>query len=326
MLEPSEVVRMPVYFFRPRVLLSLALLVALAGCSATRAEQPLDIDNLTTQMQRAVPTANVTLIPTSNGPLILTGKVTHAEDVDVLLGMVNSIPGITIINALCLAEVKQVQLDVLLVSINRDTPLARCGDGLLVALFGLSHASAGPSRAVLNTPQRLLDYLRVLREWDLADLLLQPTLKTRSGEPAQFLGRCERGLPIPSGFGSVGIQFEELGTQLTFLPIVLGNGNIHLEVETEISELNAASGVDMEGATVPGRETTRLQTVSELKPGQSLVIRRPHRSAPYVIGAPKTSILGSLPFLGKHFMREPRGTSEVDLLLVITPHMIEQLR
>ena len=41
-----------------------------------------DVEYLRTQLRRAVPTANVTPIPTSNNAVILTGTVTRAEDVD----------------------------------------------------------------------------------------------------------------------------------------------------------------------------------------------------------------------------------------------------
>ena len=62
---------------------------------------------------------------------------------------------------------------------------------------------------------------------------------TLSGRPASFLVGGEQAVPVPAGLGQVGVQFEEFGTRLNFLPIVLGNGKIHLEVEPEVSDLDA---------------------------------------------------------------------------------------
>src|SRR5437016_4938987 len=45
----------------------------------------LDVEYLRTQLRRAVPTSNVTPIPTSNTSVILSGTVAKAEDVDIIL-------------------------------------------------------------------------------------------------------------------------------------------------------------------------------------------------------------------------------------------------
>src|SRR5947208_12716426 len=90
----------------------------------------------------------------------------------------------------------------------------------------------------------------------MAKLLAQPRLVTLSGNPASFLDGGEQAVPVPAGLGQVGVQFEEFGTRLNFLPVVLGNGRIHLEVEPEVSTLNAANGIVLQNLIVPGGTPT----------------------------------------------------------------------
>ncbi len=62
------------------------------------------------------------------------------------------------------------------------------------------------------------------------------------------------------------------GTMLSFIPIVLGNGRIHLEVSPSVSSLDAASGVTLAGSSnVPGRSITYVNTTVELESGQTFV-------------------------------------------------------
>src|SRR5262249_33956136 len=94
-----------------------------------------DIQMLLNLLQRAVPTANVTPIPGTGNTIILAGTVAHAEDIDVIMRIAQSVigtpgaiagPGGTavvgpsgIINALRVGGVQQVQLDVCVARVNR---------------------------------------------------------------------------------------------------------------------------------------------------------------------------------------------------------------
>src|SRR5262249_56911017 len=87
-----------------------------------------------------------------------------------------------------------------------------------------------------------------------------------------FLDGGEQAIPVPAGLGQVGVQFEEFGTRLSFVPIVIGDGRIRLEVEPEVSNLDPAAGTTIQGTTVPGRTTQRVHTTVELEDGQTFVI------------------------------------------------------
>ena len=44
------------------------------------------------------------------------------------------------------------------------------------------------------------------------------------------------------------MEFRDFGTSLDFLPVVLGNGRIHLEIEPSVSSLDAANGTTINGS------------------------------------------------------------------------------
>jgi hypothetical protein len=136
-------------------------------------------------------------------------------------------------------------------------------------------ANGAPSNlflGVLRQNSGFIGFLQALRDENVAKLLAEPRLVTMSGRPASFLSGGEQAVPIPAGLGQVGVQFEEFGTRLNFLPVVLGNGRIHLEVEPEVSQLDAANGTNIQGTVVPGRVTQRVHTTVELEDGQTFVL------------------------------------------------------
>ena len=85
------------------------------------------------------------------------------------------------------------------------------------------------------------------------------------------------------------------------MPIVLGNGKIHLEVEPEVSSLNAANGTTINGTVVPGLNDHRVNTTVELEDGQTFVIGGLIQRDDHQATTVKTPILGDLPFLGTAF-------------------------
>jgi tetratricopeptide (TPR) repeat protein len=114
-----------------------------------------------------------------------------------------------------------------------------------------------------------------LRHKGRAKLLAEPRLVTLSGHPASFLSGGEQAVPVPTGLGQVAVQFEEFGTRLNCLPVVLADGTVRLEVEPEISELCETANVTVQGTVVPGRSSQRVHTTADVAPGHALVISGP---------------------------------------------------
>jgi pilus assembly protein CpaC len=178
-------------------------------------------------------------------------------------------------------------------------------------LFGVLHSRWG-----------FIGFLQALRTEGVVKNLAEPTVTTISGRPASFLVGGEQAVPVPAGLGQIGVQFEEFGTRLNVVPIVLGNGKIRLEVEPEVSTLDAAFGTSIGGTVVPGRKTDRINTTVELEDGQTFVIGGLIQKD--VTGTTaKTPVLGDLPFFGVLFRGESYSEDETEMVMLVTPHLVD---
>lgn len=170
-------------------------------------------------------------------------------------------------------------------------------------------------------------FMDALRENDLAKIIAEPHLVALSGHPAIFLSGGQQAVPQVSGFGgTAGVQFEPFGTQVTFLPMVLGNGKIYIDVLPSVSQLNAANGVQLPGGggLVPGRVTNQVQTSVIVEDGQTFAIGGliQHTVQASTVKYPW---LGDLPFLGMFFSRKEFTDAESELVILVTPHLVDPM-
>ena len=144
-----------------------------------------------------------------------------------------------------------------------------------------------------------------------------------SGTPGSFLAGGEQAVPIPAGIGQVGVQFEEYGTKVNYLPTILSNGKIFLVVEPEVSSLNSANGTVVSGGVViPGRTTNRAHMAAEMEPGQTMIIGGLILKDE-ITDAKKVPILGDLPFVGPAFTQQVSRTEDEEIVIMITPYIVD---
>ena len=177
----------------------------------------------------------------------------------------------------------------------------------------------------LSAPNRGINaVLSALSSNGLSELLAQPTLLVRSGEQASFLAGGEIPVPVPQAGvngGTISIQYKEFGVRLAVTPYVLSKDNIVLKIAPEVSELDYASGVQLQGYVVPGLRRRSAQTTVELGSGQSFVIAGLSYSSQSTT-RDKTPILGDIPVLGAFFRRQQSQKERQELVIVATPRLV----
>jgi pilus assembly protein CpaC len=119
-------------------------------------------------------------------------------------------------------------------------------------------------------------------------------------------------------------MWREYGIRLGFLPTVTARGTIRLKVSPEVSSLDYANAVTVQGLTVPGMSTRRVQTEVELESGQTFVIaglldNQTSDSFSKVPG------IGSIPVLGKLFQTKNTTRHNSELLVIITPEVVRPI-
>ena len=311
-----------------------------------------DIENLKTQLKRTAPTSTVVATPISDNTVVLNGTVTNPEDVDILTRVASSL-GFTVINALRVGGVQQVQLDVVIATVSRTdlrtmafdfltnsknfyfgsdvagaiAPITTAGAGGIahpVAFGGPLTSTVGSANVltgVLHNGWGFLAFLNALRSDSLAKFVAEPHVTTMSGRPANFHSGGQQAVPSGGGINGVGATFIPFGTDVNFLPVILGNGKIYLEVDTHIDDLSSST-VNIGGALVANRISNSVTTTAELESGQTFVIGGIVTHNVDASSA-KLPILGDVPFFGVFFSNKSYEDRETEVIILVTPHLID---
>ena len=260
---------------------------------------------------------------------------------------------VQIINLLRVPGPQQVLLKVQIAELNR-TALRRIGTDILFSNSGnilgtqitgaaqvqnfpvsISQANGSPLAATLLTgPGSALTafgvfeglhfqtFLAALRQNQLLKVLAEPNLVAMNGHKARFLAGGEFPVPVPQGLGTVGIEYRPFGVTLEFVPQIVRGDTIRLSVTPSVSSLNDAVGTVIQGSLVRGLISRSAQTTVELREGQTLMI-----AGLLQINTDATNNqipgLESLPIAGWFFKSSTTRTEERELVIMVTPYLIE---
>jgi pilus assembly protein CpaC len=172
---------------------------------------------------------------------------------------------------------------------------------------------------------KALVMINALEGSGFAYTLARPSLVALSGQSASFLAGGEIPIPVPSsGSDNVSIEYKEFGIRLTLTPTVIGRNRIALKVAPEVSELDFTNAVSIAGTIVPALTVRRTDTSISLADGESFVISGliSTRNNSQVNKFPG---LGDIPILGAFFRDSTINREERELLMIVTPHLVQPL-
>ena len=163
-----------------------------------------------------------------------------------------------------------------------------------------------------------------LQNNQVAKILAEPNIVAVSGRPAQFNVGGEIPILVPQSLGTTSIEYKPFGTQIDFLPIVLGNGNIRLEVRPRVSYLDPTSGITLNGIVVPGFNVRQVDTAVEMKGGQTFALAglTQERTETRDRGLP---YLSDVPVFGVPFRKTRDEVNEIELLIIVTPEFVDPM-
>jgi pilus assembly protein CpaC len=175
-------------------------------------------------------------------------------------------------------------------------------------------------------------FLSALRKNQVLKILAEPNLVALNGQQASFLAGGEFPVPVPQ-FGGAGgaaatvtVQFKEFGVRLGFIPNILDGDVIRLTVDPEVSELDfsAAATLVPGGSPVPGVTTRKTHTTVEMAQGQTLMISGLMQ---LTLNGNTSRIpgLGDLPIIGPFFSNTSSDRTEKELVILVTPYLVESM-
>ena len=173
--------------------------------------------------------------------------------------------------------------------------------------------------------------IKALQDNNLLQILAEPNLITLEGKEASFLAGGSFPFPILTTTSTGGatspvitVQFKPFGVQLTFTPTVTSTGAIDLKVSPEVSSLDFANAVVIQGFTIPALSQRKADTEVVLREGESFAIAGLIDNR-VVKEISKVPYLGNIPVLGYFFKSKSTQKSTDELLVVVTPHFVKPL-
>jgi pilus assembly protein CpaC len=169
--------------------------------------------------------------------------------------------------------------------------------------------------------------IRALQVRRLLQILAEPNRLTMNGKRASFLAGGEFPFPVLQGgavANAITIQFREFGIRITFTPVITPRGTIRLQVTPEVSSLDFANALTIQGFNIPALSTRRVETEIELENGESFAIAGllDNRVADSFSKVPG---IGDIPVLGKLFQSRALARNETELLVVVTPELVRPM-
>ena len=171
--------------------------------------------------------------------------------------------------------------------------------------------------------------IQALETEGVVQVLAQPNLVTEDGKEASFLAGGEYPYPVVQGGAagtpaSVTIEFKRYGISLDFIPTILPNNSIHLQVAPQVSALDYSNEIQIQGFTVPGITTRQVNTEVDLRNGESFVIGG-LLSQNVTQTFERIPFISSVPILGKFFQSIQRTKDDTELLVVVTPDIVKPI-
>ena len=185
--------------------------------------------------------------------------------------------------------------------------------------FGLSTSNIISELWRLSPIRALLD---TLVSEDLAKILAAPSLLTLSGQEADFLVGGEIPVYLGQADGKIVFEWRPYGIKLDMLPTVDTRGRVILDIRPEVSSLDWNNALDVGLATVPALKTRRASTHLIVEDGVTIAIGGLiHTTEAKIVK--KLPILGDIPIIGGLFRSEKFERGESELIILITPRIVQ---
>lgn len=197
-------------------------------------------------------------------------------------------------------------------------------EGSITRPAASANAGATMRFDIIDGTNAFFGVLEALRHDSLAKVLAEPTLVTTSGRPAYFQVGGEVPYLVPQGLGTLAVEYKEYGTRVDFVPIVMGNGKICLEVRPRVSDIDTGRSITSDGQTIYAFTKREVDTGVRLQAGQTLAIAGlvQNRVESQRRGIPWVS---DLPYVGTAFRRVEERNNEIELLIFVTPELVDAM-
>lgn len=271
------------------------------------------------KLRSVFPRSRVQLIPVAD-QIVVKGQAWDAAQAKQIMQIVEKqFTGdrTAVVNMLNVPGEFQVMLRVRIAELNR-TQLRRLGVNSR-DLFSKDRKSKsfGPTTAGVSGVFENREIDRVMK-WlssnGTISYLAEPTLTVLSGHSASFLSGGEYAVPTVVRDGERQTEFRNFGTKLKVTPTIVDRDLIRLQIAPEFSQISDKNAVN----GVPGTNVRRVETVIELREGQTMAIGG-------LVSRQMQTEVSRKPGLRPRWFTRRATEADTELLIVVTPEIVRPM-
>ncbi|GGE33803.1 general secretion pathway protein [Primorskyibacter flagellatus] len=312
-----------------------------------------DISEFKERLRQILPNEKIE-VRTANDGIVLSGIVSSSQRLQRALDLAERYAPERVSNLMSVGGVQQVMLKVRFAEMQRSVAKnlsaslavdgSAFGNNLGVSSGAGRYANSASQASGLtgalpgtntNAGATLLGFnagalqvgvlLEALESKGVVRTLAEPNLTALSGQEAKFLAGGEYPVPVAQDGGSVTVEFKPFGVELNFIPRVVDDNIINLELKAAVSALDPNNGFQLDAFKIDAFTRRETSTTVEMRDGDSFAIagllqdefRDNNSQVPW---------LGDIPVLGTLFRSAEYQRNQSELVIIITAHLVSPTR
>ncbi|WP_163846590.1 type II and III secretion system protein family protein [Pseudooceanicola aestuarii] len=312
-----------------------------------------DVSEFKERLRQILPGEKIE-VRTANDGIVLSGTVTSAQKLQRALDLAERYAPDRVSNLMAVGGIQQVMLKVRFAEMQRSvskslsSSLGLSGN----ALGGGLGLSGGTGRGVTSDNQaNILGgtlpssndnsgalmfgfnagavevglLLEALESKGVVRTLAEPNLTALSGQEAKFLAGGEYPVPVSQTDGAVSVEFKPFGVELNFIPRVVDQDLINLELKAAVSAIDSSNGFELDAFRIDAFSRREASTTVELRDGESFAIAGLLQDD-FSDNNSQIPWLGDVPVLGALFRSAEYQRSQSELVIIITAHLVTPTR
>ncbi|MCV3272869.1 type II and III secretion system protein family protein [Roseobacter sinensis] len=289
-------------------------------------------------------------VRTANDGIVLSGTVSSSQKLQKALDLAARYAPDRVSNLMSVGGIQQVMLKVRFAEMNRTVSKSLSSSlaigGGDAAIGTGSAAAAGFANSLLDRPTfptvtenagsaavsfglgsvQIGLLLEALESKGAVRTLAEPNLVALSGQEANFLAGGEYPVPVAQDEDTITVEFKPFGVELNFVPRVVDEDIINLQLSAAVSAIDPSNGVSLGGGFVLDAFTRReTSTTVEMRDGESFAIAGLLQDD-FTDQATQLPWIGDIPVLGALFRSAEYQRSQTELVIIITAHLVTPTR
>lgn len=312
-----------------------------------------DIAEFKERLEQILPGEHIE-VRTANDGIVLSGTVSSIARLDRALELANRYAPERVSNLMVVGGTQQVMLKVRFAEMQRSvskslsSSLAVQGTGLggdlgvsagtgtlnssgaVASTFGAAIPAANENNGAFlfgfNAGGLEVGILlEALESRGVVRTLAEPNLTALSGQEAKFLAGGEYPVPAAQENGAISVEYKPFGVELNFIPRVIDQDIINLELVAAVSAIDPSNGLTAGGFSIDAFTRRETSTTVEMRDGESFAIAG-LLSDDFTDLNGQVPWLGDVPVLGSLFRSAEYARRQTELVIIVTPHLVTPTR